>query len=238
MDDDPDIRTTLRVILEIEGYCVIEASDASQMYVALQNNQISLIILDLMLRDEDGLSILRDLHPSYNIPVIILTGKGDVLDKIIGLEVGADDYITKPFNNRELIARIKSILRRQIPKTPSLDILKKGIKAFSFLGWKLDTQSYTLTNPNGDYVQLTSHEYTVLHALIKSSGKVLSRDQLLNHLNNDTRDWSPGDRSLDILIAKLRKKMDDAPYTPKFIRTVRQAGYMFIAQVDTIDETQ
>lgn len=231
VDDDQDMREMVSTILKLEGYEVLEASNSAEMYQILENNKITLILLDLMLQGDDGLTIMINLQPEYDIPVIMLTGKGGIIDKVVGLEVGADDYITKPFHARELIARIRTVIRRHSPNVSPPSLAQKETKILSFCGFELDIYAHVLTNPDGVDIKITSHEYTILYALIKSAGRALSRNQLLNHLNTDTREWSPSDRSLDVLIAKIRKKLGDNPKSPQFIRTIRQTGYMFIATI-------
>ena len=232
VDDDEDMRDTIRASLEMAGYKTIEAGDSTSMFKLIETNDVSLILLDLVLPGSDGLQIMRDLRPVSDIPVVMLTGKGDIIDKIVGLEVGADDYITKPFHGRELTARIKSVLRRKQPNVPE-GTSSDGdeVRAITFNGWELNLFSHTLTDPQGEDVKITGHEFAILKALTESAGRVLSRDQLLDRMSVGEREWSPFDRSLDVMIAKVRKKLGDVPKDPKFIRTVRQSGYMFIADV-------
>lgn len=232
VDDDADMRATIRNILELEYFEVIEAANANEMYDKLDKNNVSLILLDLILQEVDGLEIMRELKPKIDIPVIMLTGKSDVIDKIVGLEIGADDYITKPFHAKELLARIKSVIRRS-SKNPISKSTRNRI--YSFCDYKLDVYAHTLTSPEGMDLNITSNEYTILTSLINSAGRVLSREQLLNHLDSRVTEHSPYDRSLDVLIAKIRKKIDDSASSPKCIRTIRQAGYMFIADVEKTD---
>lgn len=240
VDDDDDMRDTIRALLELDGFQVLEAENATQMYQVVENNDVDLILLDLVMPGDDGLSIMREFRPNSNIPVIMLTGKGDVIDRIVGLEIGADDYITKPFHHRELTARIKTILRRRSQEVSDSDSSTKdqdkdASAKVTFNGWALDKYAHTLQNPDGNIVKITSHEFTILCALIDNAGRVLSRDQLLNYLDEGGREWSPYDRSLDVLIAKIRKKFDDKPKMPTFIRTIRQAGYVFVAEVEEIN---
>ncbi len=236
VDDDEDMRDTIRAILELEGYKVIEADDADSMYSAVKAHNISLILLDLVLPGSDGLTIMKGFRPTSSIPVIMLTGKGDVIDKIVGLEIGADDYITKPFHARELTARIKSVLRRNTTAPDALqpnvyNACEKDTNTISFNDWKLDLYTHTLSDPKGNNVNITGHEFSILQVLMDSAGRVLSREQLLDHMSVGKKEWSPFDRSLDVLIAKVRKKLGDNSKAPTFIRTIRQSGYMFIAEV-------
>lgn len=236
VDDDEDMRDTIRAVLELDGYKVIEAGDASSMSAMVKAHNVSLILLDLVLPGSDGLTIMKEFRPTSSIPVVMLTGKGDVIDKIVGLEIGADDYITKPFHARELTARIRSVLRRNTPveAAPQPNVYKvdkKDTHAVSFNDWKLDLYAHTLSDPKGNNVNITGHEFSILQVLIESAGRVLSREQLLDHMSVGEREWSPFDRSLDVLVAKVRKKLGDSAKAPTFIRTIRQSGYMFIAEV-------
>ena len=234
VDDDKDMRDTICAVLEIEGFTVIEAEDADSMNSMVEAHDISLILLDLMLPGSDGLSIMRKFRPKSDIPVVMLTGKDDIIDKIVGLEIGADDYITKPFHTRELVARIKSVLRRKPTFTePAQDEPSRTpqVNHISFSGWKMDLYAHRLSNPDGQDIKLTSYEFTVLSTLIESAGRVLTRDQLLDRIYNGSVERSPFDRSLDVLIAKVRKKLGDNPKSPKYIRTIRQSGYIFIDKI-------
>jgi len=154
-----------------------------------------------------------------------------VIDKVVGLELGADDYITKPFHTHELIARLKTILRRSsaIPRSNAITHNEKTLVSFN--GWKLDLYAQKLINPNNEDITITGHEFAILQALVQSAGRTLTRSQLLDIVSFDGRKYSPIDRSLDVMITKLRKKFGDSPKMPKFIRTIRQAGYMFMANV-------
>lgn len=231
VDDDPDLRDMVRGFLELDGLRAIEAGNADEMYRQIKKHNVSLILLDIGLPGQDGLAVMREFRPKYNIPVIMLSGKGDVIDKIVGLELGADDYITKPFHGRELTARLKSVLRRTVVDENIVAIYNNDVPLVSFNGWTLNLHSQTLINPDGDDIKITGHEFAVLHALINSAGRVLTRDQLLDHISQGGREHSPFDRSLDVTIAKIRKKLGDLPKSPKFIRTVRQSGYMFMANI-------
>jgi len=231
VDDEEDMRDIVRTLLELNGFDVIEATSAEEMFTQIDDHKISLIILDIGLPESDGLTAMKETRVNYDIPIVLLTGKGNVIDKVLGLELGADDYITKPFHSHELIARIKTVLRRSnksVANTPN-NTDKKALVSFN--GWKLDPNSQRLTNPDNTEVAITSHEFTILYALIEAAGRPLSRDQLLDNVSDGRRDYSPFDRSLDVMIAKLRKKLGDSPQKPRFIRTIRQSGYMFIAEL-------
>lgn len=231
VDDDDDMRDTVHALLELDGFKVIEARNARELYQQLQQHDVSLILLDIGLPESDGLSIMRELRPQYDIPVVMLTGKDDIIDKVVGLELGADDYITKPFHGRELTARLKTVLRRYNQPEATPAAIKQDRHVISFNGWKMDIYAHTLFNPDGVEVRMTSHEFSILNALIKSAGRVLTRDQLMEQINKGGRRWEPFDRSLDVMIAKIRKKLGETAKHPKFIRTIRQSGYMFIADI-------
>ncbi len=231
VDDEEDLREVVRALLELNGFDVIEAENAEEMYDKIRDNNISLILLDIGLPVNDGLSALRTLRPEYDIPIVLLTGKGDVIDKVVGLELGADDYITKPFHSHELVARLRNILRRSISTKSLRKVLKNEKKVISFNGWRLDIHAQLLINASNEEINITGHEFAILNALINSAGRTLSRSQLLDDIAPGKVELSPYDRSLDVMVAKLRKKLGDSPRRPRFIRTVRQLGYMFIADV-------
>lgn len=231
VDDEEDIRDIVGTLLEMNGFDAIEAKNVGEMNQKITDNELSLIILDIGLPDSDGLTALKKIRGQLDIPIILLTGKDDVIDKVVGLELGADDYITKPFHSHELIARIKSVLRRsgaQKPNDNNEAIIADSIK---FNGWVLEPPTQKIFNPENEEVVFTSHEYSILYALVKSAGRTLSREQLLDSVGTGRNEYSPYDRSLDVMIAKIRKKLLDDPKQPTFIRTIRQTGYMFIAKI-------
>jgi len=232
VDDNPDMRKTICKILERDGYRVTEAEDGIQLHQALAENTIDLLLLDLVLGKDDGLKIAQEIQNDSNMPIIIISGKNDVIDKVVGLEIGADDYITKPFHARELIARVGSVLRRyqrsnQKPPTRS-KLLDRKIATFS--GWRVDLIGGRLTSPEGRTVSLTTFEFQVLTIFIEHANQTLSRDQIMESASS--REWFPNDRSLDVLIGKIRKKLNDKPRNPEYIRTIRNRGYIFIAEVN------
>jgi len=229
VDDEEDMRDIVRTLLEINGFNVLEASSAEEMFDKIDTNDISLIILDIGLPESDGLTAMKETRLNNDIPIVLLTGKGDVIDKVLGLELGADDYITKPFHSHELIARIKSVLRRA---NPPVDVKKNELErapVVRFAGWELNISSQRLVNPEGQEKTITSHEFSILQALIEAAGRTLSREQLLDSVSSGRREYLPFDRSLDVMVAKIRKKLGDDPKNPRFIKTIRQTGYMFIA---------
>lgn len=229
VDDDRRICNLLSRYLKREGYRVDTAGDGESMRRHLQNFDPDLLILDLVLPDEDGLSLAREVRSERDIGIIILTGKGETVDKVVGLELGADDYISKPFNERELLARIRSVLRRT-----AKDEKGTGMKAehslARFDNWQLDFNSNELMSIDGENVYLTSFEYSILAEFVKQPNRVFSRDQVLKLLKGSS--WVSSDRSVDVLIGKLRKKLNDNADHPRLIKTVRGVGYKFTSEVE------
>ena len=233
VDDDPLVCRLLKRLLTREGYRVASVADGAAMWRKLQEWPSDLVVLDLRLRaGEDGLELARQLHESFNIAVIILTGKSECVDKIVGLEMGADDYVTKPFEPRELLARIRSVLRR-FPKDPTpLEATRRGIGKIKFAEWTLNLNERKLTSSAGAQVELTSSEFDLLSFLASRPGRPQSRDQILEQIAN--RRWCSADRSIDVMIGKLRRKRNDDSRAPHLIRSVRGIGYVFVSstQVD------
>lgn len=230
VDDDQEIRTLLADFLSNYGYKVSAAADGKEMFAILENENINLIILDLMLPGEDGLSLCKRVRSDSNIPIIMLTAIGEDTDRIIGLEMGADDYIAKPFNPRELLARMKAILRRftDVDIQASEDARKESSRV-TFAGWHLDLATRTLLSPEEMEVTLSAGEFDLLNALIEHPQRVLSRDQLLDFTKN--RAAGPFDRSIDVQISRLRHKIEPDPKNPSLIKTVRGGGYLFTPEI-------
>ncbi len=230
VDDDPRICQLLSKYLVREGYPVKTACDGADMHRHMAVEMPDLLILDVTLPDGDGFSLARELRTQSNIPIIMLTGKADQVDKIVGLELGADDYITKPFDQRELLARIRSVLRRALtndaPSTPTTSTHKVAC----FEGWRLDLTSQELFSPDGERIYLTNYEYQLLAGFAARPNHALSRDRILELIAD--RDWTPYDRSIDVLIGKLRKKIEEDPRQPRLIKTVRGTGYIFTTKVE------
>jgi DNA-binding response OmpR family regulator len=224
VDDDERLLRLLSRYLVGEGFTASTATDGEEMRRRLMADEPDLVILDLGLPGEDGLTLTKEIRSRSSIPVIMLTGKADTVDKIVGLEVGADDYVTKPFEERELLARVRSVMRRY-SVSPKLE----PTRVAHFDGWKLDRSGHELISPRDKRVHLTSHEFLLLETFIDHPNRTLSRDALLEILSG--RDWSPFDRSIDVLIAKLRKKIEISPRQPELIQTIRGAGYKFTATV-------
>ena len=233
VDDDPKIRRMLCGYLEDEGYRATGAENGQVMRELLARERFDLVILDLVMPGEDGLSLARDLRAQSKLPIIMVTGKGDAVDRVVGLEVGADDYITKPFHLREVLARMRAVLRRCGPATPpaaTIDPLDDTVASpIGFAGWSLDPLARQLTDPHGEIVGLTSGEYELLAVFVDSANRVLSRDQLMDSARG--RDWAPYDRAIDTLVSRLRKKIERDPNDPQLIKTVRGVGYVFAAKV-------
>jgi two-component system phosphate regulon response regulator OmpR len=221
VDDDPSVRKMLAEYLGAHGYEVREAASGEAMRAELARAAPAVVLLDIGLPGEDGLTLARYLRERHDVGIIMVTGAGDVVDRVAGLEVGADDYIAKPFDPRELRARLKSVLRRLERKQPS-----KQQPRISVGRCQLDMKSRTLTDAKGREVPITAMEFELLKALIEHPNQVLSRDRLLTLTRN--RDWEPFDRSIDIRITRLRRKVENDPAHPRTIKTVRGAGYMFI----------
>lgn len=230
VDDDQRLRKRLGAYLEGEGFRVGLAADGAEMRTAMADDEPDLVILDLVMPGEDGLSLTRHVRESYSSGVIILTGKGEPVDRIVGLEMGADDYIAKPFELRELLARLRSVLRRLSAPPPSVPkpAAANGT-VIRFADWALDLASRRLTTPAGEEVHLTNAEFNLLAVFVENSNRVLDRDRLLDAAGG--RDWQPYDRSIDLHISHLRRKIEDDPKKPRLIQTMRGAGYMFTAEV-------
>lgn len=228
VEDDERVRRILSMFLMREGFQVRAVGTAVEMRRSLAIRKADLILLDLMLPGEDGLSVARELRTVSDVAIIMLTGKGSTVDKVVGLEVGADDYITKPFDERELLARIRTVLRRSINRSGLGRDMPPGRTA-RFEGWMVDLVAQELTAPGGHKVSLTGNEFQLLASLITRSERPLSRQEILDTVFG--RDWSPNDRSIDVLVAKLRRKLGDNPRHPHLIKTIRGTGYRFTADV-------
>ena len=228
VDDDPEIRQLLSTYLEKNGLRVTTAADGIAMWRALERPGVDLIVLDLMLPGADGLELCRTLRAYSRIPVIMLTARGDEMDRILGLEMGADDYLPKPFSARELLARIKVVLRRV--RDVSVDPLAEDSAALVFADWTLDTRTRDLRSPEDVVVALSHAEYRLLHVLVTHPNRALSRDQLLDFTQG--REATPFDRSIDVLIGRLRRRLGDDAREPSLIKTVRGQGYLLAAKVE------
>jgi DNA-binding response OmpR family regulator len=227
VDNDVTICRLLTLFLERAGYAVRTASTGEEMRRLIVACSPNLVILDLMLKDEDGLKLARELRSQSDVALIMLTGKTDVFDKVVALEIGADDYVTKPFDNRELLARVRSVLRRNPRRNGAAPSRQPSV--FHFAGWTLDLPAYELTSPAGEKITLTCSEFHLLAALVRQHDRILSREAILDLIAG--RDWSPADRSVDVLVGKLRKKIENDPTNPVLIKTIRGLGYKFTGKV-------
>ncbi len=228
VDDDRDIRALLGDYLQKNGYRVTLVADGKRMQEVLESENISIIVLDLMLPGEDGLVLCRNIRAKSQIPVLMLTAKGDDMDRIVGLEMGADDYVAKPFNPRELLSRIKSILRRSKASQEAIKPDEANVVRFS--GWHLDMLSRQLTSPQGVAVPLSGSEYRLLRVFIDHANRILNRDQLMDLCRG--REMFPFDRSIDVQVSRLRQRLGDDAKEPMLIKTIRGEGYMLAAKVE------
>lgn len=233
VDDDPQIRTLLRRYLEPEGFAIDEAATKDDVDQAFRHGACDLVLLDIILENDSGLEIARAIRAAHRTPIIFITGKSDVVDRIVGLELGADDYIAKPFHLREILARIRCVLRRATAANgagaSAFPGFSEAADCLQFEGWRFYPSARRLLDPDGSEKQLTTGEYNLLSALAKRPQRPLSRDQLMNLVAG--RDWSPYDRAIDSQVRRLRKKIESDPGAPRFIKTVRGVGYMFAADV-------
>jgi two-component system OmpR family response regulator len=223
VDDDLRICHLLHHYLAGEGYNVRTATSAEGFFKQVVDAPADLIILDVMLPDQDGFGVTRQLRAHSEVPILMLTGRAETVDKVVGLELGADDYLTKPFERRELLARVRSLLRRAQPEAAS--VATNSATVAHFTGWRLDLAAHTLLSPSGEPVALTHHEFALLAAFVTRPQHVLTRDDILNLIAD--REWSPYDRSVDVLIGRLRAKLQEDLKHPTLIVTVRGVGYKF-----------
>lgn len=224
VEDDRQVRETVADYLSTHGYEVAQAADGAAMRKALGAELPDLVLLDVRLPGEDGLALARWLRERHDVAIIMLTAAGEVIDRVVGLEVGADDYIGKPFDLRELLARMKSVLRRA--EKARTQPASGASRRIPFGNCQLDLDRHQLIGASGEDIALTAMEFDLLRAFAEHPNRVLSRDQLLTLTRN--REWEPFDRSIDIRIARLRRKIEDDPDNPKTIKTIRGSGYIFI----------
>jgi two-component system OmpR family response regulator len=229
VDDDPGIRDVVSDFLGRHGYVVETAGDAAEMERALSRGGIELVVLDVMLPGEDGLSLCRRLAASEGPAIIMLSAMGEETDRIVGLELGADDYLPKPCNPRELLARIRAVLRRRHEPRSVEGTLGAGCE---FAGWRLDLVRRELRSPQGVVVNLSSGEFSLLRAFVERPQRVLTRDRLLDLARGP--DTEAYDRAIDVQISRLRKKLDDGASGQELIRTIRNEGYVFTAKVQRV----
>lgn len=233
VDDEEPVRALLRDCFELEGYRVEEAADAKSALMRIAGEPLQLVTLDLNLGGDNGLELARQIRARCNVPIVMITGKGDTIDRVVGLELGADDYIAKPFHVREVLARVRAVLRRYeqggAGEAPSLAGQPQQGGTWHFEGWGLDEARRELRSPSGEPRDLTTAEFNMLLMFVQRPSRVMSRDNIMDHLKG--HDWSPMDRSIDSLVARLRRKVEDVPDVPRLIKTVRGVGYVFAAEV-------
>lgn len=228
IDDDFDVRTLLQNGLTAEGYAVTAMASGVGLEAVLARDPHDLVLVDVGLPDVDGLTLTRRLRERFDIGIIIISGRSDLTDRIVGLELGADDYVAKPFDLKEVRARVRSVLRRQ-ERERAAGSLTHG-KVFRFDQWTLDADSRALRDGDGNPVGLTTGEYRLLETFVRMPGRVLSRAFLLDRVHDN--DAPAFDRSIDVAVARLRKKLGDVSKTPQIIKTVRNGGYIFIGKVE------
>jgi len=221
VEDDPVTRAKLAGYFLAEGYKVSEAGDGEQMRSIVGRHPADLLMIDINLPGDDGLQLTREQRERSEVGIILVTSRGDTVDRIVGLEMGADDYVTKPFEQRELLARLKNLVRR-VQRSRSVT---DGRTVRRFFGWRLDLGNRTLQDADGGYVELTRAEFKTLTLLTGNPGQVQSRDRILREIAN--RNWDPADRTVDVVIRRLRHKLKDAARTPRIILTSHGEGYLF-----------
>lgn len=228
VDDDEGIRTLLGEYLEKNGYRATAVADAKAAHGVLSRSKVDLIVLDLMLPGEDGLTMCRNLRARSNIPIIMVTARGEETDRIIGLEMGADDYLPKPFNPRELLARIKGVLRRT--QTLPANMQPDNAKTIRFAGWTLDIATRSLIAADATQIALSGAEYKLLRVFLDHPNRVLSRDMLMDLTAG--REAEAFDRSIDVQVSRLRQRLDDDAREAEIIKTIRGEGYILAAVVE------
>ncbi|WP_295985428.1 response regulator transcription factor [uncultured Variovorax sp.] len=230
LDDEIDITQLLANYLQGHGFRVTQVHEGRALMTLMETDPADLVLLDLGLPGEDGFSIARRMRERWHCGLVIVTGRGDAVDKVVGLEVGADDYVTKPFDLRELAARVKAVLRRLAPAMPAAPAAAAASPdKLSFAGWRLDTAARSLMNPRGEPVTLTGGEFDLLQAFARHPGRVLSRDFLLEQTRG--REAAPFDRTIDVQVGRLRRKIEADAEDPQLIKSVRGAGYILVPPV-------
>ncbi|HVH35293.1 MAG TPA: response regulator [Tahibacter sp.] len=232
VDDEDEIRELLSRYFDKHGFRVSTARNGAELREVIARESIDLVLLDLGLPGEDGLALTRYLREHWRGAIIIVTGRGDSVDRVVGLELGADDYVTKPFDLRELLARVRSVLRRSAAPAPAPAPAANARTRLGFAGFTLDLAARSLQAPDGNPVTLTSGEFDLLCAFVEKPNRVLSRDVLMNSLHG--REAGPFDRAIDMQIGRLRRKIETAPDQPELIKSVRGAGYLFVPPVEPL----
>jgi two-component system aerobic respiration control protein ArcA len=226
VEDEVVTRTTLKSLFEAEGYNVFEAENGDQMHDFFENHAINLVIMDINLPGKNGLILAREVRDRKNVGLIFLTGRDNDVDRILGLEIGADDYLTKPFNPRELTIRARNLLSRTTNSSEDDDLPSR----VSFNGWTLDGDSRSLISPNGKEFRLPRSEFRALHLFLSNPGKILTREQLIMEMTG--RELRPNDRTVDVTIRRIRKHFESDPTDEELIVTIHGEGYRFCGQVD------
>lgn len=229
VEDEIASLNLLASYFEAENYTVHKAQDSESAEAILKEKSIDAVLLDINIPGKDGLALTREIRGNSNMGIILVTQKKDDIDRIVGLELGADDYVTKPYNPRELFVRVKNLVQRVKSSAISGTSAPKASKEIQFDRWTLNLGRRLLTSDTDDSIQLTEGEFKLLYALISNAGIVLSRDQIMNRM--ERRDWFPTDRTIDVLIARIRKKLGDDRDSPRYINTAHGTGYVFVAEV-------
>lgn len=233
VDDDDAIRAVLRECLEMEGFVTVEASSGAEVKPLLESQAVDLITLDINLGGESGFDLAREIRALRNIPIVMITGRGDTIDRVVGLELGADDYIAKPFHLREVVARIRAVLRRydsaESAVRATADQATEKQERYAFGDFVLDLPRRELRIVGGETIGLTTAEFDMLAMFARRPSRVLSRDNIMDLLKG--HDWSPLDRSIDALVVRVRRKIEADTKSPLFIKTVRGVGYVFASDV-------
>ena len=231
VEDDRETRALIAKYLNVNGCHVLAAASGREMARLMSDHRVDLLILDVMLPGEDGLSLCRKVRAESSVPIIMLTARGEDVDRIVGLEMGADDYLPKPFNPRELLARINAVLRRQAAARAAAAV--EATTALRFDGWHVDLRLRELRNPDGAKVAMTSAEFDLLRIFCERPGRILSRDTLLDFTQG--RSAGSFERSIDVLVSRIRRKIEPDPQNASLIKTVRSGGYMFTPKVDVAE---
>lgn len=230
VEDEVVTRNTLKSVFEAEGYHVLEADNGDEMHQVVKENTINLIIMDINLPGKNGLLLARELREKQNIALIFLTGRDNEVDKILGLEIGADDYITKPFNPRELTIRTRNLLARTMKSNLHSEETEQKIETYKFNGWTLEMNSRSLISPYGDVFKLPRSEFRALLHLIENPGKIQTRAELLMKMTG--RELKSHDRTVDVTIRRIRKHFESIPNAPEIIATIHGEGYRFCGTID------
>ncbi|EWH10019.1 two-component response regulator [Catenovulum agarivorans DS-2] len=227
VEDEAVTRNTLTSLFEAEGYNVFSAENGEEMHTVLKTNEINLVVMDINLPGKNGLMLARELRENKNMGLIFLTGRDNDVDRILGLEIGADDYLVKPFNPRELTIRARNLMNRT--KTSPVESAE-SVTEYKFNGWVLDCDSRSLVSPSEEAIRLPKSEYRALKLLLDNPGKILTREQLIKEMTG--RELKPNDRTVDVTIRRLRKHFEAIPDTPEIISTIHGEGYRFCGEVE------